>query len=245
MPRQAIAEAGRGERAGPDASSVSRGMRRLHGQALPRGITQRAQLPSCRTITRALASRRPRTAAPSSLSGTAAAGGAVRSRGPSGGAGQLHHLGDKSLQIPEQRHRQHYGRATIQMRQYPDGSLALFDGPRCWRVTTPMARSPQRRWPMPPNRPASSSLAACSPASRALRAAQGNGLRPRLTQAPRAGVETSGRDKKTALQPNQKTMFVRQPIRTYHALHTADISTPHRQRESGRVRRFASGFRRI
>ncbi len=37
----------------------------------------------------------------------------------------------RSLQIPEQRHRHHYVRATVQVRQYPDGRLALFDGPRC------------------------------------------------------------------------------------------------------------------
>jgi hypothetical protein len=36
-----------------------------------------------------------------------------------------------SLQIPLQRHRHHYVRATVQVRQYPDATLALFDGPRC------------------------------------------------------------------------------------------------------------------
>lgn len=37
----------------------------------------------------------------------------------------------RSLQIPVQRHRHHYVRATVQVRHYPDGTLALFDGPRC------------------------------------------------------------------------------------------------------------------
>lgn len=37
----------------------------------------------------------------------------------------------KSLQIPEQRHRRHYVRATVSVHAYPDGQLALFDGPRC------------------------------------------------------------------------------------------------------------------
>jgi hypothetical protein len=37
----------------------------------------------------------------------------------------------KSLQIPEQRHRRHYVRATVCVHAYPDGTLALFDGPRC------------------------------------------------------------------------------------------------------------------
>lgn len=37
----------------------------------------------------------------------------------------------RSLQIPPQRHRQHYVRATVKVHEYPDGSLAIFDGPRC------------------------------------------------------------------------------------------------------------------
>jgi transposase len=36
-----------------------------------------------------------------------------------------------SLQIPPQRHRQHYVRATVRVHEYRDGSLAIFDGPRC------------------------------------------------------------------------------------------------------------------
>jgi hypothetical protein len=37
----------------------------------------------------------------------------------------------RSLQIPPQRHRRHYVRATVRVHEYPDGSLAIFDGPRC------------------------------------------------------------------------------------------------------------------
>ena len=37
----------------------------------------------------------------------------------------------KSLQIPPQLHRQHYVRAIVRVHEYPDGRLALFDGPRC------------------------------------------------------------------------------------------------------------------
>jgi len=37
----------------------------------------------------------------------------------------------RSLQIPEQTHRHHYVKAMVQVRSYPDGRLALFDGPRC------------------------------------------------------------------------------------------------------------------
>jgi len=34
------------------------------------------------------------------------------------------------LQIPAQRHRSHFVRATVRVHQYPDGALAIFDGPR-------------------------------------------------------------------------------------------------------------------
>ena len=36
-----------------------------------------------------------------------------------------------SLQIPPQRHRHHYVKATVRVHQYPDGQLAIFDGPSC------------------------------------------------------------------------------------------------------------------
>ena len=36
-----------------------------------------------------------------------------------------------SLQIPPQRHRHHYVKATVRMHEYPDGQLAIFDGPGC------------------------------------------------------------------------------------------------------------------
>ena len=39
--------------------------------------------------------------------------------------------GGRSLQIPAQRHRHHYVRATVRVHQYPDARLAIFDGPRC------------------------------------------------------------------------------------------------------------------
>jgi transposase len=35
-----------------------------------------------------------------------------------------------SLQIPEQRHRRHFVRVAVQVRQYPGGALAIFHGPR-------------------------------------------------------------------------------------------------------------------
>lgn len=36
-----------------------------------------------------------------------------------------------SLQIPAQTHRHHYVKATLRVHEYPDGTLAIFDGPRC------------------------------------------------------------------------------------------------------------------
>jgi transposase InsO family protein len=39
-------------------------------------------------------------------------------------------FGKLDLQIPEQRHRRHYVRVTVEVRQYGDGSLAIFHGPR-------------------------------------------------------------------------------------------------------------------
>jgi hypothetical protein len=36
-----------------------------------------------------------------------------------------------ALQIPPQRHRHHYVKATVRVHQYPDGQLAIFDGPSC------------------------------------------------------------------------------------------------------------------
>ena len=34
------------------------------------------------------------------------------------------------LQIPEQRHRRHFVKTSVQVRQYGDGSLAIHHGPR-------------------------------------------------------------------------------------------------------------------
>ena len=48
----------------------------------------------------------------------------------------------RSLQIPPQRHRQHYVRATVRVHEYPDGRLAIFDGPRCLARFNPKGRGP-------------------------------------------------------------------------------------------------------
>jgi hypothetical protein len=47
----------------------------------------------------------------------------------------------RSLQIPPQRHRHHYVRATVRVHQYPDGRLAIFDGPRCLARFDPKGRT--------------------------------------------------------------------------------------------------------
>ena len=39
--------------------------------------------------------------------------------------------GGLSLQIPPQAHRHHFVKATVSVRHYPDGTLAIFHGPRC------------------------------------------------------------------------------------------------------------------
>jgi hypothetical protein len=55
----------------------------------------------------------------------------VRSGGSRRRRRQLRFLRPPQLQIPPQGHRRHYVRATVRVHQYPDGSLAIFDGPRC------------------------------------------------------------------------------------------------------------------
>ena len=35
------------------------------------------------------------------------------------------------LQIPEQSHRRHFVKASVRVHEYPDGTLAVFHGPRC------------------------------------------------------------------------------------------------------------------
>jgi len=37
----------------------------------------------------------------------------------------------RALQIPAQRHRHHYVKATVRVHEYPDGRIAIFDGPSC------------------------------------------------------------------------------------------------------------------
>lgn len=58
----------------------------------------------------------------------------------------------RSLQIPPDRHRFHYVKVTVRVHEYPDGTLAVFHGPRCLtryqsdgRVIEPDGAQPGRR----------------------------------------------------------------------------------------------------
>jgi len=53
-----------------------------------------------------------------------------------------------ALQIPPQPHRHHYVKATVRVHEYPDGRLAIFDGPRC------LARFDQKGKPLDVSRAA-------------------------------------------------------------------------------------------
>jgi transposase len=60
----------------------------------------------------------------------------------------------RQLQIPPDRHRFHYVKATVRVHAYPNGTLAVFHGPRCLaryqpdgRVIASTGASPRRRGP--------------------------------------------------------------------------------------------------
>ena len=46
-------------------------------------------------------------------------------------AGTLDNTVRSGLQLPADRHRRHYVKATVRVHEYPDGTLAVFHGPRC------------------------------------------------------------------------------------------------------------------
>jgi hypothetical protein len=89
------------------------------------------------------------------------------------------------LQLPESRMRAHYVKARVKVRDYPDGSLAVFHGPRC--LARYDAQGRQIAAPTP------HSLASCSPPSR-------RGLdRPvHAAPAPRRPALTAARHEATA-----------------------------------------------
>ena len=96
------------------------------------------------------------------------------------------------LQIPESAVRSHYVKANVKVRQYPDGCVAIFHGPRC------IARFDTDGQPVPIERVAKPkaavlvgrSVASCSTASRrgleALEPGSPVACRPSLTRSARA-----------------------------------------------------------
>ncbi len=64
-----------------------------------------------------------------------------------------------SLQIPQDPHRFHYVKVTVRVHEYPDGTLAVFHGPRCLarydakgELIAPTAESRRRKDPNPRSR---------------------------------------------------------------------------------------------
>jgi hypothetical protein len=110
--------------------------------------------------------------------------------------------GGLTLQLPSSPGRPHYVRARVKLREYPDGAMAVFLGPRRIAHYDPFGN--QIAAPTP------SSLGSCSPPSRrgleAPAGVEGAARRPALTAArheapptPRAGT------KKRAARPNKET----------------------------------------
>lgn len=125
-----------------------------------------------------------------------------------------------TLQLPESRLRPHYVKARVKVRHYPDGTLALFHGPRCLARYDAQGRLVAA--------PTASSLAPCSPPSR-------RGLdtvaptatpvsRPALTAAargatasPRVGTEKRAPRSNKETTPSIATASRPSPKRAYPA----------------------------
>ena len=54
-------------------------------------------------------------------------------------------FGQLKLQLPQSRLRPHYVKARVRVHQYPDGSLAVFHGPRAIARYPPMGNRPKSR----------------------------------------------------------------------------------------------------
>jgi transposase len=104
--------------------------------------------------------------------------------------------GRLSLQLPESPLRHHFVKARVRVREYPDGSLAVFHGPR--RLAHYSAQGIEMTAV-----PTSPTVTPCSPPSRTLRAASGGGLRPSLTAAARS--VTGPRQVGTEKRPSGRT----------------------------------------
>ena len=102
----------------------------------------------------------------------------------------------RRLQLPAGQARAHYVKARVKVREYPDGTLAVFHGPR--RIADYTAEGVQIA-----QVPTAKTVTPCSPPSRTLRAASGGGLRPSSTAAAR-GV-TPLRQVGTKKRPSSRT----------------------------------------
>jgi transposase len=111
----------------------------------------------------------------------------------------------RRLQLPESPARAHYVKAKVKVREYPDGTLAVFHGPRC------LARYSAQGDEIA-TVPTTPSVTPCSPPSRTLRAASGGGLRPSLTAAA-LGVPGPGQvgTKKRPSDQTKKPTTKKQP----------------------------------
>ena len=117
-----------------------------------------------------------------------------------------------TLQLPESRVRAHYVKARVKVREYPDGTLSVFHGPRC------LARYDGDGRAIAPTRP---SMASCSPPSRrgleTPVSAEPSARRPALTAARH---EANGRPwvgtKKRASRSNQETAVGAVALSTRH-----------------------------
>jgi transposase len=109
----------------------------------------------------------------------------------------------RTLQLPQSPARAHYVKANVKVREYPDGTLAVFHGPR--RLARYSAQGCEIV-----EAPTTKSVTPCSPPSRTLRAASGGGPKgPSLTAAARGVTgpgqvgtkkRSSGRTKKLTLK---------------------------------------------
>jgi transposase len=115
----------------------------------------------------------------------------------------------RRLQLPQSPARAHYVKANVKVREYPDGTLAVFHGPRrLARYSSDGEEIAQV--------PTTKSVTPCSPPSRTLRAAAGGGLRPSLTAAAR-GV-TGPRQVGTKKRPSGRTKKLTRKKEAYPAV---------------------------
>ena len=105
--------------------------------------------------------------------------------------------GRRTLQLPASPARAHYVKARVKVREYPDGSLAVFHGPR--RIARYTAQGAEiAAVPTP------ASVTPCSPPSRTLRAASGGGPSGPSSTAAARGV-TEQRQVGTKKRPRGRT----------------------------------------